>query len=185
VAGERETYPVKIAGVERHLPLFEVAPGVRIAIFNLLGDTEVVEAGAKALQTQLEGAKFDLVVTPEAKSIPLAHALAVRAGTRYIVLRKIFKPYMGEALSAETVSITTGEPQVLYLDEKDRSLIHGRRVVLLDDVISTGSTLMAMRKLTKLAGAVVVAEAAVFTEGDPQAWKDIICLGHLPVFGDS
>jgi adenine phosphoribosyltransferase len=183
VAAERQTFPVKIAGLERQLPLFEVAPGVRIAIFNLLGDTEVVEASARALLEKVGAVAFDLVVTPEAKSIPLAHALAVQAGTRYIVLRKVFKPYMGDVLSAETVSITTGEPQVLYLDEKDRGLILGRRVILLDDVVSTGSTLGAMRKLMQLAGAQIVAEAAVFTEGDPTAWEDIVALGHLPVFG--
>ncbi len=182
---ERDTYSVNIAGLERHLPLFEVAPGVRIAIFNLLGDTDVIEAAAKALLAEMDGVAFDLVVTPEAKSIPLAHALAVQAGTRYVVLRKIYKPYMGETLSSETVSITTGEPQTLYLDEKDRALIRGQRVILLDDVISTGSTLKAMRQLMALAEAEIAAEAAVFTEGDPKAWAGIIALGHLPVFSDT
>jgi len=179
----RETYPVDIAGLRRELPLFEVAPGVRIAVLNILGDTELVEACAQALAQRLSTVGFDLIVTPEAKSIPLAHALARVTGRAYIVLRKIYKVYMGESVQTETVSITTGKPQILYLDEKDRQLVAGRRVVLVDDVVSTGSTLEGMRDLMTKAGATVTAEAAVFTEGDPARWKSIIALGHLPVFG--
>jgi adenine phosphoribosyltransferase len=91
---------------------------------------------------------------------------------------------MGEALRTETLSITTGEPQNLYLDEKDLKLMKGARVVVVDDVISTGSTLQGMRMLVQKAGADVVAEAAVFTEGERAKWRDIISLGHLPVFTD-
>jgi adenine phosphoribosyltransferase len=185
MADLRETYAVTIAGLERKLPLFEVAPGVRIAVFNLLGDTEVVEASADALLAKLADVTFELLVTPAAKSIPLAHAMSVRAGKRYVVLRKVFKIYMGETLKTETMSITTGEPQVLYLDEKDRQLIKGRKVVLVDDVVSTGSTLSGMRELMDLAGAQVVAQAAIFTEGEPDDWTHIIALGHLPVFTNS
>ncbi len=185
MADDRETYAVTVAGLERKLPLFEVAPGVRIAVFNLLGDTEVVEASAEALLEKLGQVTFDLLVTPEAKSIPLAHAMSVRSHKGYVVLRKVFKIYMGETLKTETVSITTGEPQTLYLDEKDRELVRGRRVVLVDDVVSTGSTLHGMRQLMTLAGAEIAAEAAVFTEGDPADWAEIYALGHLPVFNDS
>ncbi len=179
----RETYAVDLAGVHRELPLFEVAPGVRIAVLNILGDTALVEACAQALAQRLSTTAFDLIVTPEAKSIPLAHALARVTGRGYIVLRKAYKVYMGETVQTETVSITTGVPQTLYLDEKDRELITGKRVVLVDDVVSTGSTLEGMRALMAKAGATVAAEAAVFTEGDPARWKSIIALGHLPVFG--
>lgn len=185
MADHRETYAVTVAGLERRLPLFEVAPGVRIAVFNLLGDTEVVEAGASALLGRLDEVDFDLLATPEAKSIPLAHAMSVRSGKGYVVLRKVFKIYMGETLKTETVSITTGEPQTLYLDEKDRDLVRGRKVVLVDDVVSTGSTLKGMRELMAMAGADIVAEAAVFTEGNPGDWAEIYALGHLPVFTDS
>ena len=180
---KRDTYPVEVAGLRRELPLFEVAPGVRIAVLNILGDTELVEACARALAERLANIPFDLVVTPEAKSIPLAHALARVVGRAYVVLRKVRKIYMGETVHVETVSITTGAPQTLYLDEKDREKISGRRVVLLDDVVSTGSTLEGMRALMAKAGATIAAEAAVFTEGDPQRWKGILALGHLPVFG--
>ncbi len=181
---ERQKYPVEIAGLKRELPLFEIKPGLKIAILNILGDTELVQACARALAQQLEATPYDVLVTAEAKSIPLAYALSVETSKPYIILRKAYKPYMGDALQAETLSITTGQPQILYLDEKDREAMKGRRVVILDDVISTGSTLQGMRLLMQKAGAKVVAEAAIFTEGERAKWTNIISLGHLPVFSD-
>ncbi|MEK7276038.1 MAG: phosphoribosyltransferase family protein [Chloroflexota bacterium] len=178
----REVYPVEVAGIKRDLRLFEIKPGLRIAILNILGDTELVQAAAKALAEKLAKVNYDLLLTAEAKSIPLIHALSVATGKSYVVLRKAYKPYMGEALQAETLSITTGEPQTLYLDEKDRGLITGKKVVLIDDVISTGSTLQGMRLVVDKAGADVVAEGAIFTEGERAQWEQIIALGHLPVF---
>ena len=178
---ERETYTVKIGKLTRHLKLFQVAPGVKIAIFNMLGDTEVVQAAAKAL-TNLLPQDAQVLITAEAKSIPLAHALAVETDLPYVVLRKSYKPYMGETIKAETLSITTGEPQTLYLDEKDIELVRGKRVVIVDDVISTGSTLQGMRLIIEKAGGVISATAAVFTEGERAKWRDIIALGHLPIF---
>jgi adenine phosphoribosyltransferase len=178
---ERPYYTVQIAGLTRHLPLFEVAPGVSIAIFNMLGDTAVVEAAAAALAPRLP-AEAEVLVTPEVKSIPLAHALSVRLNIPYVVIRKIYKPYMVNSLCTEVVSITTGKPQTLWLDGKDRHLIEGKKVVLVDDVVSTGSTLRGMRQLITEAGGIVIAEAAVFTEGEPDAWPNVVALGHLPVF---
>lgn len=176
-----DTHTVKIAGLTRHLPLFQVAPGVKIAIFNMLGDTEVVQASAKALAKRLP-TDAQVLLTAEAKSIPLAHAMAVEANLPYVVLRKSYKPYMGETISAETLSITTGQTQTLYLDEKDIAQIKGRQVVIVDDVISTGSTLQGMRLIIEKAGGATVATVAVFTEGERAKWKDIIALGHLPIF---
>ena len=178
----RQTYAVDIAGVKRHLPLFEVKPGLKIAVLNILGDTELVEAAARALARKLSGVKYDVLVTAEAKSIPLIHALAVQTRKPYVVLRKSYKPYMGETIQAETLSITTGAPQTLHLDEKDCELVKGQRVVLLDDVISTGSTLQGMRMVLAKAGAEVAVEAAIFTEGERAQWEKIVSLGHLPVF---
>lgn len=180
----RKTYSVEIAGLRRELPLFEVAPGLRIAVLNILGDTELVERCAEALAERLDHLPYDVLVTAEAKSIPLAHALSLATGKRYIVLRKLYKTYMGDTVQVETHSITTGRPQTLYLDEKDRHLAQGKRVVLLDDVVSTGSTLRGMRRVMEMAGASVVAEAAVFTEGETEAWPNVIALGHLPLFRD-
>ena len=179
---QRETYAVEVAGIKRELRLFEIKPGLKIAILNILGDTEFVQACAKELAAKLKGKEYDVLVTAEAKSIPLAHALSVETQKPYIVLRKAYKPYMGEALKAETLSITTGQPQVLFLDEKDIEMMKGKRVVILDDVISTGSTLQGMRMIIDKAGATVVSQAAIFTEGDRAQWMHIIALGHLPLF---
>ena len=181
---DHETHAVEIAGLKRDLRLFEVAPGLRIAILNILGDTELVQTCAKALNEKLKSVDYDVLVTAEAKSIPLAYALSVESKKPYAILRKTYKPYMGEALKAETLSITTGQPQVLILDEKDLELLKGKKAVILDDVISTGSTLQGMRMILEKAGATVTAEAAIMTEGDRAKWMHIIALGHLPLFTD-
>lgn len=179
-----QTYSVEIAGLKRDLRLFQIAPGLRIAILNILGDTELVQVCAKALAEKLKAVKYDVLVTAEAKSIPLAYALAVETKKPYVVLRKSYKPYMGDAIQAETLSITTGQPQTLILDEKDKDLMRGKKVIILDDVISTGSTLQGMRLIMDKAGATVAAEAAIFTEGEKSQWLHIIALGHLPLFTD-
>jgi adenine phosphoribosyltransferase len=180
----RETYPIEIAGLKRDLRLFQIKPGLRIAILNILGDTELVQACARQLGKQLKGLKFDVLVTAEAKSIPLAYALSLEMNKPFVILRKTYKPYMGDALKAETLSITTGEPQILVLDEKDREMLKGRKVVIVDDVISTGSTLQGMRMVIEKAGATIVKEAAILTEGERSKWEQIVSLGHLPLFTD-
>ena len=177
-----ETYAVEIAGLKRELRLFEIKPGLKIAILNILGDTELVQACARELGQKLKAVEFDVLVTAEAKSIPLAYALSVETKKPYVVLRKAYKLYMGDALKAETLSITTGQPQTLILDEKDVDLMKGKKVLIVDDVISTGSTLQGMRMILDKAGCTVAAEAAIFTEGDRAQWMHIISLGHLPLF---
>ena len=178
---EKEYYTVNIGGLTRHLPLLEVAPGVRIALFNMLGDTEVVKAAARELAKRLP-VEGEVIITPAEKSIPLAYELSSVMGIPYVVVRKECKPYMLDSISAEVVSITTGKPQTLWLDGKDRELIKGHRVIIVDDVISTGSTLYGLRDLIAKAGGEIIAESAVFTEGDPAKWADIIALDNLPVF---
>lgn len=180
--GDRKTYRVEIAGITRHFPLFEVAPGVEIAIFNMLGDTYVVKAAATALAERLKESSATVLVTAEAKSIPLIYEMSALMGLPYVVLRKTYKSYMGNALSAETVSITTGKKQTLYLDEKDFELIQGQDVIIVDDVVSTGSTLNGMRQVIGDANGKVSAVAAVFTEGNNDDWSEIVALGNLPVF---
>ena len=179
---ERQVHSIEIAGVKRDLRLFEIKPGLRIAILNILGDTELVQACARELGKKLQAVDYDILVTAEAKSIPLAYALSVETKKPYVVLRKTYKPYMGDAIKAETLSITTGQPQILILDEKDRKVIQNKKVVIIDDVISTGSTLQGMRVILDKANANIIAEAAILTEGDPADWKHIISLGHLPLF---
>jgi adenine phosphoribosyltransferase len=177
-----KTYAIEVAGLKRELRLFEIKPGLKIAILNILGDTELVQACAKELAQKMKDVDFDVLVTAEAKSIPLAYALSVETKKPYAVLRKAYKLYMGDALKAETLSITTGQPQTLILDEKDIDLMKGKKVLIVDDVISTGSTLQGMRMILDKAGSTVVAEAAIFTEGDRAQWMHIISLGHLPLF---
>jgi adenine phosphoribosyltransferase len=184
MAETHETYPIEIGGVMRDLRLFEIKPGLKIAILNILGDTQLVDACTRELVKKLDLGQFDIMVTAEAKSIPLAHSLSTATGKPYIILRKAYKIYMGNALEAESVSITTGKPQTLLLDEKDIPLLKGKRAAIVDDVISTGSTLEGMREIIAKAGGTVTVEAAIFTEGDPDGWPDVIALGHLPVFTD-
>ncbi len=179
-----DTYSIEIAGLKRDLRLFQIKPGLRIAILNILGDTELVQACARELGKQLSNISYDLLVSAEAKSIPLAYALSVETKKPYIILRKTYKPYMGDALQAETLSITTGQPQLLVLDEKDRELMKGKKVVIVDDVISTGSTLQGMRMVIEKAGGTVVKETASLTEGERSKWEEIVSLGHLPLFTD-
>lgn len=181
---DQKTYSIEIAGVKRDLRLFEIKPGLKIAILNILGDTELVQASARGLAEKVKDVSYDIIVTAEAKSIPIAHALSVETKKPYVVLRKTYKPYMGDALKAETLSITTGQPQVLILDEKDRELIEGKKVLIVDDVISTGSTLQGMRMILDKANATVAGEAAILTEGDRAQWMHIHSLGHLPLFTD-
>lgn len=178
---ERKIYHVEIAGIERELPLFEVAPGVTIAIFNMLGDTLVTKAAAAALAEKLEAVEAAVIVTAEAKSIPLAYELSALLGLPYVVLRKTYKSYMGDCVVETTRSITTGSEQTLHLDEKDKLLVDGNDVILVDDVVSTGSTLKAMKAVVDKARGTVSAVAAVFTEGDKD-WSEVIALGNLPVF---
>ena len=116
-------HPIEIAGIKRDLRLFEIKPGLRIAILNILGDTELVQACARELGKKLKDVDYDVLVTAEAKSIPLAHALSVETKKPYVILRKAYKPYMGAALKAETLSITTGQPQLLILDKADAKVV--------------------------------------------------------------
>ena len=176
-----KTYSVQIAGLSRDLPIITVPRGVRLAVFNILGDIEITKAAGRELATRLRPRQPELIVTTETKSVPLAYEIASLLDLPYVVLRKTYVSYMGEALETKVQSITTGHPRTIYLDAKDRALCGGKRVAIVDDVISTGSTLQAMRDLVVRAGGQVVAEAAVFTEGDAEQWKDVVALGHLPL----
>ncbi len=178
-----QTHQVTIGKVKRDLPIIPVASGVKIALFNSLSDTEVIVEAAKELAKKLPKS-VEILVTPEAKSIPLAFELSRITGLPYIVIRKTKKPYMGEALELDVTTITTGKAQTLYVDEKDVDLIKDKKVAIVDDVVSTGATVKAVSELITKAGGIIEATVAVFTEGDKDKWKDVISLGHLPVWID-
>jgi len=172
------THRVSVNGEVRDLPIVNVG-AVSVALLNLLGDTALTEAAADALAARLPDG-IDVLVTPEVKALPLAHALSVRSGVPYVVVRKTEKPYMVGARRHTVLSITTGTPQDLVIDGADMPRLRGRRVAIVDDVVSTGGTLSALTELLEDVGASVVATLVVFTEGD--AREDVIALGHLPLY---
>ncbi len=173
------TYKVEVGNVTRELPVVPVAPGVSVALFNMLGDTEVTEAAGRELARRLpEG--IDVLVTPEVKALSLAHVISRESGKPYIVIRKTQKPYMVDPIAREVVSITTGRPQLLVLDGFDVPKIRGKKVAIVDDVVSSGGTLHSLRQIIEEVGGEVAAVVAVFTEG--QERPDVTALGHLPLF---
>ena len=175
-----EFYTMKIAGLERSLKKFPVSDSLDIAAFILFGDTEITVAAATELLGKVP--EFDYVITPEAKSIPLAYEMSRQSGKPYVVIRKGVKVYMGNPVSVTVRSITTQKEQTLYLGEDEVNLIKGKRVLIVDDVISTGESLAAVRKLVEAAGATEAAACAVLAEGDAADRDDIIFLEPLPLF---
>ena len=173
-------YTVDIAGLKRDLMRCPISDKLDIAAFILFGDVEVTVASAKAL---LEKApEFDYILTPEAKSIPLAYEMSRQCGKPYVVARKGVKVYMGEPVKATVHSITTQKEQTLYLGEDECRLVKGKKVLIVDDVVSTGESLVAIRKLVEAAGAIEAATCAVLAEGDASERNDIITLGSIPLF---
>jgi adenine phosphoribosyltransferase len=174
-----ETHRVQIGSISRDLPIIEVAPGVSVALFNLLGDTQMTEEAGKLLAAKLPS-HVDVLITPEVKAVPLAHVISRETGKPYIVARKTAKPYMKSPVVREVISITTGKPQLLVIDGFDVDIIKGKNVAIIDDVVSTGGTLRSLSSLMEEIGGTVVATLTVFTEGDPR--DDVISLGHLPLY---
>ena len=174
------TYKMTIAGLERELPICKVNDKLDIAGFIIFGDVEITVASAKALIDKCPD--FDFIVTPEAKSIPLAYEMSRQSGKPYFVCRKGPKLYMKEPVHVEVRSITTDKVQTLYLDALEGEQLRGKKVVILDDVISTGESLKAVIKLVEQFDADIVAQAAILAEGDAAKRDDIIFLEELPLF---
>lgn len=175
------TYRLKVAGVERDLPICPISERLMIAGFVMLGDTELTEACAEGLCRLLP--EHDVLITAEAKGIPLICAMARQLGeARYVVARKKPKLYMKDILKCEVTSITTEGGQCLYLDGADADLMRGKRVVIVDDVISTGQSLHALEELVKMSGGHIVGKVAVLAEGDAIERNDIRYLAPLPLF---
>lgn len=175
-----EFYTMKIAGLERSLKKFPVSDSLDIAAFILFGDVEITVASARELLKKVP--EFDYILTPEAKSIPLAYEMARQSGKPYIVARKGVKVYMGNPVEVSVTSITTQKEQKLHLGEDEVNLINGKKVLIVDDVISTGESLSAVRELVKRAGGIESAACAVLAEGDAAERNDIIFLEKLPLF---
>ena len=174
-------YELSVAGVTRQLPIMQVAPDLSIASFVILGDCELGTKAAPLLEKKLP--EVDYIVTAEAKGIPLVQELCrLRGLPYYIVARKSIKPYMDQPLTDEVTSITTQKVQTLCLDGKDAMLLRGRRVAIVDDVISTGESLSAIERLVEKAGGKIEARAAILAEGDAAKREDIIYLEELPLF---
>ena len=177
------TYSMTIAGLKRDLPICKVNDDLSIAAFICFGDAEITEAAAGAMLKKLEGIDYDYLFTAEAKSIPLIHEMARQSGAKkYFIARKGPKVYMPDPISVADRSITTLAQQMLFLGSDDAALIRGKKIVLMDDVISTGGSLKAMESLVAKAGGEVVAKIAVLAEGAAADRKDIMYLEKLPVF---
>ena len=174
-------YKMKVAGVERDLPLCPISDELNIAAFVLFGDVELTERCAEELAKIAP--EHDVMITAESKGIPLIHAMSRILGeNRYVLARKSVKLYMKDVLECKTKSITTGAEQVLYIDGDDAAYLKGKKVLIVDDVISTGGSLLSLENLVEQAGGEVVGKMAILAEGDAINREDIICLGPLPLF---
>ena len=174
------TYKMTIAGLERELPVCKVNDKLDIAGFVIFGDVEITVASACELLKKCP--EFDFIVAPEAKAIPLAHEMARQSGKPYFICRKGAKLYMQSPVSVNVRSITTDKVQTLFLDGLEGEKMRGKRVLILDDVISTGESLLAVEKLLEEFDVNVVGKAAILAEGDAADRDDIIFLEKLPLF---
>ena len=174
-------YTMNVAGLQRDLPICKVTDSLYIAGFVVFGDQELTVACAKAL---LERApEYDYIITAEAKGIPLAHEMARQTGaSRYFLARKVPKLYMTGVFESTVKSITTAKEQTLYLDTADAEMMKGKKILVVDDVISTGESLKALEALVEKAGGEICGRMAILAEGDAQDRADLIYLEKLPLF---
>ena len=174
-------YRMKVAGLERDLPICKVTDSLYIAGFVIFGDQELTVACARDLLAKAP--EYDYIITAEAKGIPLAHEMARQAGdAKYILARKAPKLYMVDVFSSTVKSITTAKEQTLYLDGADAKLMEGKKILIVDDVISTGESLAALEKLVEKAGGIICGRMAILAEGDAQNRADLTYLEKLPLF---
>ncbi len=178
-----KTYTINIAGLVRELPICRVNDDLYIAAFICFGDAELTEACAREMLKLVPPSEYDYILTAEAKGIPLGHEMARQAGMRkHFVARKSVKNYMPDPLSVDDESITTKGLQKLYIGGDDAALIRGKRILIVDDVISTGGSLRAMEALVELAGGIVAGKVAALAEGDAHNREDIKFLDWIPLF---
>jgi adenine phosphoribosyltransferase len=174
-------YEMKVAGLTRQLPLCRVSDTLYIGAFVIFGDVELTEACARELLKIAP--EHDILITAESKGIPLVYEMARQnKENKYLIARKAAKLYMRDVFSTEVNSITTAKTQVLCIDGEDAAMMRGKRVIIVDDVISTGESLKAVEKLVRKAGGQVVARMAILAEGDAKDREDILFLEKLPLF---
>ena len=175
------TYEIDIAGLKRALPLCSVSDDLYIGAFVIFGDVELtVHCAAELLKRAPD---YDYMIAPEAKAIPLIYEMARQSGAeKYFIARKKAKAYMRDVFEAKVRSITTAGEQSLFLDREDAEMIEGRRMLIIDDVISTGESLHATEELVRAAGGIVAGRMAILAEGDAQDRLDVIALQKLPLF---
>jgi len=174
-------YEIDIAGLKRELPLCQVTPELYIGAFVMFGDVELTEHCARELLKRAP--EYDYIIAPEAKAIPLLYEMARQTrAERYFVARKGSKAYMKDIFEVEVQSITTKQVQRLVIDRSDAELMRGKRMLIVDDVISTGESLRAVEELVKRAGGLVAGKMAVLAEGDAMDRPDIVALQRLPLF---
>ena len=177
------TYTMKVAGLERDLPLCKVSDDLYIGAFIIFGDAELTVACADELLKRIPSDSYDYMLTAETKSIPLIHEMARQSGAKkYFIARKGSKVYMPDPIHVTVRSITTQRQQDLFLGSDDCAMIKGKRILIVDDVISTGESLHALEELVKTAGGIVTGRAAILAEGDALVRDDITYLAPLPVF---
>ena len=174
------TYTLHVSGLTRELPLCAVSDKLDIAAFIMLGDVELTQANARDLLAKCP--EFDVLLTAECKGIPLAYEMAAQSKKPYVVARKEIKVYTQNPIVVTDESITTQHTQQLVLGDTDAAKLCGKRVMIVDDVISTGGSLVALEKLVEKAGGIPVGKAAVLAEGDAAKRNDIIFLEELPLF---
>ena len=174
------TYNIDICGLQRALPICPVNENLSIGAFVIFGDVELTVHCARELLARAP--EFDYLIAPEAKAIPLVYEMSRQSGMKYLLARKVAKAYMSEVFSVTVHSITTAGEQTLVLDKADADLMKGKRVIILDDVISTGESLHAVEELVKTAGGNIVAKMAILAEGDAINRPDITVLAPLPLF---
>lgn len=174
-------YRLNVAGIERDLPLCPIGENLYIGAFVLFGDVELTEKCAKALYEKAP--EHDVMITAESKGIPLVHAMCAASGkNRYVLARKSVKLYMKDVVACETQSITTAAKQTLYIDGDDAAYMKGKRVLIVDDVISTGGSLESLENLVRRAGGEIVGKMTILAEGEAAERNDIIFLEKLPLF---
>lgn len=177
-----EFYTTDIAGRKEDLPILSIGNGVRIAFFNLHGNQELTEFCGAKLAERIKEYNVDVVITAESKGLQLAHVVARNLNQNlYAVARKSKKLYMQDGISSTVKSITTADEQTLYLSKHDVDLVKGKRVAIVDDVISTGGSLIGLEQLVEKAGGIIACKAFVLAEGDAKNKKDIIYLGDIPL----